>query len=68
MGNTGITQSVFEQHRTRILDDMRRKGLTIAQLARLAGVDRSGLSRFLGGDGNPTTDYLEAIYLALRAA
>ncbi len=58
--------STAAQHRGAILAKMKELDISISELARVADVDRSTLSKYLGGTGNPSCDWLDALHDALR--
>ena len=61
--------SIAQLHRDQILLDLKRTGMSISELAERAGLDRAGLSRFLGRvTDNPTVGYLDKLHAVMRRA
>ncbi len=58
--------TLVEKYRKQITDRAERLGLETKELARRASVDRSGLSTFLNGSGNPTLDWVDKVLGALK--
>ena len=60
--------SLADEYRDKINRQADRLGIDTKDLARRAGVDRSGLSHFLNGRGNPTLDWIDNVLGALKRA
>lgn len=60
--------SLADKYRDEINGKAQRLGLDTKELARRAGVARTGLSTFLNGHGNPSLDWLDKVLGALRRA
>lgn len=64
MNKPGTT--LAERYRKEIKLRAQGLGLDTKTLARLAGVNRSGLSTFLNGSGNPTLDWIDKVIRAMK--
>lgn len=60
--------SLADEYRDKINRQAERLEIDTKDLARRAGVDRSGLSHFLNGRGNPTLDWIDNVLGALKRA
>lgn len=60
--------SLADEYRDKINGQAEWLGIDTKDLARRAGVDRSGLSHFLNGRGNPTLDWIDRVLGALKRA
>ncbi|MEE9131258.1 MAG: helix-turn-helix transcriptional regulator [Phycisphaerales bacterium] len=60
--------SLTNEYRDQINRQAQRLGLNTKELARRAGVARTGLSSFLNGHGNPSLDWIDKVLGALKRA
>lgn len=60
--------TLADYYRDKINHQAQRLELDTKELARRAGVDRSGLSKFLNGGGNPSLDWTDSVLGALKRA